>query len=214
MYEYTVNIWTVANTWQSAEELMLWTVALEKILERSLDYQDIKLVNPKINRSWIFIGRTDAEAEAPICWPPDAKGQRNGKDPDAGNTEGKRRERQRMRWLDGITNSLDVIQSKPREMLKDREGWSAAVHGVTKSQTWLRDWSELSWTEDHREGSFMVEGGLSSSGAERICLFEHRATCLQVITSQLLLPVWGNSTIFFLGFLLVCSSCFSSFLHM
>ena len=67
----------------------------------------------------------------------DAKSPRTGKDPDAGKTEGKRRERQRMRWLDGITDSLDMIRSKPREMVKDREAWSATVHGVTKSWTQL-----------------------------------------------------------------------------
>ena len=83
------------------------TVVLEKTLENPLDCKEIKSVNPKGNQPWIFIGRTDAEAEAPIFWPPDAKSQFSGKD--LGMTEGRRRRVwQRMRWLDGITDSIDM----------------------------------------------------------------------------------------------------------
>ena len=116
------------------------SMVLEKTLESLSDCKETKPVNPKGNQSWIFIGRTDAETEAPILWPPDVKNWLIGKDPEAGkdwNQEEKGTTEDEMvgwhHWLDG---------HKLWELVTDREAWHAAVHGVAKSQTRLSNWTE------------------------------------------------------------------------
>ena len=130
-------------------------MVLEKTLESLLNCKEIQPVHPEGNQPWIFIGWTDAKAETPILWPPDAKSWLIGKDPNAGKDW---REQQRMRWLDSITNSRDANLSK----LQDRGAWRAGVHGVSKSQTWLSNWTTINLAIDRRLGdcSFIIRPGL------------------------------------------------------
>ena len=114
-----------------------------------LDCKEIQPVHPKGNQSWLFIGRSDVEAETPIFWPPDVKNWLIWKDPDAGKDWGQEEKgTQRIRWLDAITDSMGMSFSKLRELVMDREAWHAAVHWIAKSWTQLIDWTELNRTDN------------------------------------------------------------------
>ena len=136
-----------------------WTVVLEKTLESPLDCKEIQPVHSKGDQSWVFIGRTDAEAETPV---PHAKSWLIGKDPDAGRDWGqKERGWQRMRWLDGISDSMDISLNELQELVMDREVWRAVIHGVAESDTTER----LNWTE-RKPNSY--------------CFFKASVSCLEL----------------------------------
>ena len=124
-----------------------WTVVLEKTLESPLDCKVIQAVHPKGNQSWVFTGRTDAEAETPILWPPDAKNRLIWKDPDAGKDWSQEEKRTTENEMAGWHHQWDQheFEQVPGSWWFYREAWCAAVHGVAKSQTWLSDWAELNW---------------------------------------------------------------------
>ena len=135
----------------AAKNLCFWMVVLEKTLESPLDCKEIQPVNPKGNQSWIFIGRTDVEAETPILWPPDEKSWLIWKDLMPVKIEGRRRGRQRMRWLDGITDSMDM------NWVNSGSWWWTGRPASCSS--WDRKESDttepLNWTELKKEVYYM-----------------------------------------------------------
>ena len=135
-----------------------WAVVLEKTLESPLYCKEIKPVSPKGNQSWIFIRKTDAEA--PIVWQPDVKSDSLEKTLMLWKREGrKKRGQKRMRWLDDITDSIDMSSSKLQEMVKDSEAWCASVHRVKKNQTRQSSTTKLTQVQPLWRMLRYLEGG-------------------------------------------------------
>ena len=134
-----------------------WTVVLEKTLDSPLDFREIQTVHPKGDQSWVFIGRTDVEAETPILWPPDAKSWLIGKDPDAGKDWGQEEKGTTEDDMVGWHHRLnDVGLGGLRELVMDREAWRAVVHGVAKSLGY--DWAtELNWNNKENLASWVSQ---------------------------------------------------------
>ena len=142
---YGCESWTYKESW-APKNRCFWTVMLEKTLESPLDCKEIKLVNPQGNQSWIFIGRTDAEAETPIHWPPDGKNWLLGEDPDAGQDWRQEKKGTTEDEMVGWHHQLDGREFEQALGVGDGQGSiPCCSHGVAKSRTWLSHGIELNW---------------------------------------------------------------------
>ena len=162
-------------------------MVLEKTLESPLDFKEIKQVSPKGNQPLIFLGRIDAEVEAPILWPPVVKSWLTGKDPDDGKDWRQKEKGMAKDEMVSITNWIDTNLSKLWEIVKDGEAWHAAVHGVAKRRTFLSEWTRRSHydPECYPDRSYSLKQKFSKSSQTRVYQSPYRIKNVRLLIQVL-----------------------------